>query len=35
METKTDLTPLYAILQAKENDCDSTQNSDFDQGRFS
>ena len=33
METKADLTPLYAILQAKETDSDRSQANDaFDQG---
>lgn len=33
METKADLTPLYAILQAKETDSDRSQSNDaFDQG---
>ena len=35
METKADLTPLYAILQAKETDSDRSQANDaFDQGTF-
>ena len=34
METKADLTPLYAILQAKETDSDRSQSNDaFDQGK--